>query len=97
MTQEQEGDIRELLVIYLNQLDPSTTILYDAFERQQDQLSGLVILTTFEKLKELSTQLKSVKSTLAVAPISEIAANKDLITTFDLIANLRTILVNATQ
>ena len=97
MTQEQEGDIRELFVIYLNQLDPSTTILYDAFERQQEQLSGLVILTTFQKLKELSTQLKSVKSTLAVAPISDIASNKDLSTTFDLITNLRTILVTASQ
>ncbi len=27
MTKEQEGDIRELLVIYLNQLNPSTSIL----------------------------------------------------------------------
>ena len=30
-TQEDEGDIRELLVIYLNQLNPSTGVLYDAF------------------------------------------------------------------
>jgi hypothetical protein len=97
LTQEQEGNIRELLVIYLNQLDPSTGILYDAFERQQEQLSGLVILTTFQRLKELSAQLKSVKATLAVAPISEIAANKDLTTTFDLITNLRTILVTASK
>jgi hypothetical protein len=56
-----------------------------------------VVLTTFQKLKELSTQLKSVKSTLAVAPISEIAANRELINTFDLIANLRNVLVTATQ
>jgi hypothetical protein len=97
LTQEQEGDIRELLVIYLNQLDPAAGILYDAFERQQEQLSGLVILTTFQKLKELSAQLKSVKSTLAVEPISEIAANQDLITTFDLIANLRTVIVTASK
>jgi hypothetical protein len=97
INQEQEADIRELLVIYLNQLDPSASILYDAFERQKEQLSGLVVLTTFQKLKELSTQLKSVKSTLAVAPISEIAANRELINTFDLIANLRNVLVTATQ
>ena len=97
LTQEQEADIRELLVIYLNQLDPSAGVLYDAFERQQDQLSGLVILTTFQKLKELSAQLKSVKSTLAVAPISEIAANQDLKTTFSLIDNLRNVIVTAAQ
>jgi hypothetical protein len=97
ITKEQEADIRELLVIYLNQLDPSASILYDAYERQQEQLSGLVVLTTFEKLKELSSQLKKVKSTLAVAPVSEIAANRELINTFDLIANLRNVLVTATQ
>lgn len=97
ITKEEEGDIRELLVIYLNQLDPSTGVLYEAYERQEEQLSGLVILTTFQKLKELAVQLKSVKSTLAVAPVSEIAANKDLNTTFSLIENLRTVLVTAAQ
>ncbi|MEN8157140.1 MAG: hypothetical protein ABFS10_09320 [Bacteroidota bacterium] len=96
LTKEQEGDIRELLVIYLNQLDPSASVLYDAFERQKDQLSGLVVLTTFQKLKELSAQLKTVKTTLAAAPISEIAANKELSTTFNLIENLRTVLITAT-
>ncbi len=54
-------------------------------------------LTTFEKLKELSDHLKEVKTTLAVAPISEIAANQDLITTFNLIANLRMVIVTAAQ
>lgn len=97
LNQQQEADIRELLVIYLNQMDPAAGVLYDAFERQQEQLSGLVILTTFEKLKELSIQLKSVKATLAVAPISEVATNKDLTTTFDLISNLRTLIVTASQ
>ncbi len=97
LTKEQEGDIRELLVIYLNQLNPSTGILADALERQQEQLTGLVVTTTFEKLKELSEQLKAVKSTLAVAPISEIKANEDLQTTFNLIANLRMVLVTAAQ
>jgi len=97
LTQEQEGDIRELLVIYLNQLDPSTGILLDAFERQQEQLSGLVILTTFQKLKELAVHLQSVKSSLAVAPISELVANQELNTTYDLITNLRTILVTASE
>ncbi len=97
LTKEQESDIREILVIYLNQLDPSASVLFDAFERQQDQLEGLVVLATFEKLKELSAQLKNVKATLAVAPISEIAANQDLTTTFNLIANLRNVLVTAAQ
>lgn len=97
LTQEQEADIRELLVIYLNQLDPSTGILFDAYERQQEQLEGLVVLTTFERLEELAAQLKSVKATLAVAPIEDIAANQDLKTTFELINNLRTLLVTASQ
>ena len=95
MTKEQEGDIRELLIIYLNQLSPSTGLLAEALEKQKDQLEGMVAITTFEKLKELSDQLKSVKSTLAVAPISEIAANQDLQTTFNLIANLRMVIVTA--
>ena len=95
MTKEQEGDIRELLVIYLNQLNPSTGLLADALEKQKEQMEGTVALATFEKLKELSEHLKDVKSTLAVAPISEIAANQDLITTFDLIANLRMVIVTA--
>ena len=57
----------------------------------------MVAITTFEKLKELSDKLKAVKSSLAVAPISEIAANEDLQTTFDLIANLRRVIVTAGQ
>ncbi len=96
MTQEEEADIRELLVIYLNQLDPSTSILYEAFERQQEQLEGMMVLNTFNRLRELSQQLQKVKPTLALAPISEIAGNNDLKTTFGLIANLRTQLVTAT-
>lgn len=93
LSQEDEGDIRELLVIFMNQLNPSTAILYDAFVKQQDQLEGLVVLTTFEKLKDLSSHLIELKPTLAVAPVSEIAANEELKTAFQLIENLRRILV----
>ena len=95
ISKEDEGDIRELLVIFLNQLNPSTGVLYDAFVQQQDQLEGLVILTTFERLKELSAHLSELKPTLAVASISEIAANEDLKTAFQLIENLRNALVTA--
>jgi hypothetical protein len=94
-TNKQEGNLRELLVIYLNQLDPATSILTEAFEKQQDQLQDLVILNTFEKLKELSLQLKEVKPDLAVAPISEIEANQDLLSTFELISELRSAIVTA--
>jgi hypothetical protein len=95
MTKEEESDIRELLIIYLNQLDPSTSILYDAYEKQQDQLEGLVVLNTFERLRELSQELQNVKQTLSLAPIPEIAANQELQRTFELIANLRNVLVTA--
>jgi hypothetical protein len=95
ISQEDEGDIRELLVIFMNQLNPSTSVLYDAFVQQQDQLEGLIVLTTFERLKELSDHLIELKPTLAVAPISDIAANEDLKTAFQLIENLRSILVTA--
>jgi hypothetical protein len=93
LTNEQDSDIRELLVIYLNQLDPSTGILYEAFEKQKEQLEGLVVLTTFDRLRVLSQELQKVKPTLSMAPISEIAANKNLQLTFELIANLRNLLV----
>jgi hypothetical protein len=92
-TQEDDGDIRELLVIFMNQLNPSTGILYDAFYRQQDQLKDLTVLTTFEKLKDLSDHLIELKPTLAIAPISEIASNTELQTAFQLVENLRTALV----
>ncbi len=97
LTKEQEGDIRELLVIYLNQLNPSTKILAEALGKQQDQLQSIVAISTFEKLTELSEHLKTVKSSLAIAPISEIAANEELKTTFNLIANLRMVIVTAAQ
>ncbi|NOR34812.1 MAG: hypothetical protein GQ579_09045 [Bacteroidales bacterium] len=95
LTQNDEGDIRELLVIFMNQLNPSSSILYDAFLAQQDQLEGLVVLTTFERLKKLSAHLTELKPTLAVAPVSEIMANEDLKTAFQLIENLRSMLVTA--
>ena len=91
----EEGDIRELLIIYLNQLNPSAGLLAEALEKQKDQMEGVVAITTFVKLKELSDHLKEVKSTLAVAPIADIAANQELKTTFNLIANLRMVLVTA--
>jgi len=97
LSKEQESDIRELLVIYLNQLNPATGVLYDAFTKQQDQLEGLVTLTTFERLEVLSDHLKEVKPELIAAPISDIAANSDLNTTFQLVANLRNLLVNASE
>jgi len=95
LSQEDEGDIRELLVIFMNQLNPSSTVLYDAFFAQQDQLGELVVLATFEKLKELSEHLTELKPTLAVAPISEIMANQELKTAFQLIENLRRVIVTA--
>ncbi len=95
LSQEDEGDIRELLVIFMNQLNPSTSVLYDAFVKQQDQLEGLIVLTTFERLEELSDHLIELKPTLAIAPISDIAANEDLKTAFQLIENLRSALVTA--
>jgi len=95
LSKEDEGDIRELLVIFMNQLNPSSGILYDAFFKQQEQLEGLVILSTFEKLKELSLLLSELKPTLAIAPISEIKANKELNTAFQLIEGLRESLVTA--
>ena len=95
ISQEDEGDIRELLVIFMNQLNPSSTVLYDAFVAQQDQLEGLVVLTTFEKLKDLSKHLTELKTTLAVAPVSEIKESQDLRTAFQLIENLRSVLVTA--
>lgn len=93
LSQEDEGDIRELLVIFMNQLNPSTSILYDAFLQQQEQLEGLVLLSTFERLKELSETLMELKPTLAIAPISEIKANAELKSTMDLIEDLRSLLV----
>jgi hypothetical protein len=94
-SREDEGDIRELLVIYLNQLNPSTGVLYDAFLRQQDQLKEIVVLSTFEQLKTLSEHLIELKSELAVASIDDIASNEDLKTSFQLIENLRELLVTA--
>lgn len=94
-TQEDEGDIRELLVIFMNQLNPSTAILYDAYVRQQDQLEGLVVLNTFEQLKDLSDHLLELKPTLAIAPINEIAGEEELNTAFELIDELRSVLVTA--
>ena len=97
LTKEDEGDIRELLVIYLNQLNPATGVLYDAFDRQKDQLEGLLVLATFQKLEMLSDQLKLVKPELIAAPVIDIAANLDLNNTFELVANLRNLLVSASE
>jgi hypothetical protein len=94
-TQEDEGDIREILVIYLNQLNPSTGVLFEAFSRQQDQLKDLLVLKTFEELKALSEHLIELKAELAVAPIEDIATNEELKTSFQLIENLRNVLVSA--
>jgi len=95
INQEDEGDIRELLVIFMNQLNPSSAVLYDAFVKQQDQLEGLVVLSTFEKLKALSQHLTELKPTLVIAPISEIKTTQELKTAFQLIENLRSLLVTA--
>lgn len=97
ISQEEEGNIRKLLVIYLNQLDPAASVLYDAYEQQQEQLEGLALLSSFKKLKELSAHLKEVKSSLTVAPISDLASNSDLTTTYDLISELRTSLIASAE
>jgi len=94
-SEEDEGDIRELLVIYLNQLNPSTGVLYDAYVKQQDQLKEIEVLSTFEQLKALSEHLIELKPTLAVAPIEEIGANEELKKSFQLIENLRNTLVES--
>lgn len=97
LTKEDEGDIRELLVIYLNQLNPATGVLHDAFVQQQDQLKELMVIATFQKLEMLSEQLKLVKPELIAAPLADIAANLDLNNTFELVANLRNLLVSASK
>jgi hypothetical protein len=97
ISEELEGDIRQLLVIFVNQLAPSSSILFEVINRQQDQLKGLFILNAFESLQERAAHLKEMKSTLSVAPISELASNEDLEKTFTLISELRTALVTATE
>ncbi|MEN8201655.1 MAG: hypothetical protein ABFS28_03605 [Bacteroidota bacterium] len=97
LSKEQDSDIRELLIIYLNQLNPATGVLHDAFNRQQDQLQTLVTITTFERLEVLSEKLKEVKPELIASSISDIASNADLNATFDLVANLRNVVVNASE
>lgn len=94
-SEEDEGDVRELLVIYLNQLNPSTGLLYDAFLQQEDQLREIGVLNTFEQLEALSDHLIELKPTLAVASIDEIGSNEDLVKSFQLIENLRNALVEA--
>lgn len=96
-SEEDEGDIRELLVIYLNQLNLSTGALYDALLKQQDQLEGVVVLNSFKKLKELSERLADEKASLAVAPVNEIAANEDLVKSFDVVADLRSFLITSSE
>jgi len=93
ISQEEEADIRKLLVIYLNQLNPSAEVLYQAFSEQQEQLEGLVILTTFERLKDLSEKLIELKPTLAVAPVSQIAEHEGLNQSIELVEELRSVLV----
>lgn len=93
ISNEEESNIKELLVIYLNQLNPSTGILLDAFEKQQEQLEDLAIIATFEKLKELTSQLKGMKASLVAAPVAEMKVNEELNTTFELISDLRKSLV----
>lgn len=96
-SEDDEGDIRELLVIYLNQLNPSAGVLYDAYLQQEDQLKEIEVLSTFEQLKALSEHLIELKPTLAVAPISEIGANEELKKSFELIENLRNTLVESSK
>jgi hypothetical protein len=95
MTEEDEGDIRELLVIYMNQLNPSAGVLYDAYQKQQDQLREIEVLSTFEQLKTLSELLLELKPTLAVASIDEIGSNEELKKSFELIEDLRNTLVES--
>jgi hypothetical protein len=96
-SEDDEGDIRELLVIYLNQLNPSAGVLYDAYLQQEDQLKEIEVLSTFEQLKALSEHLIELKPTLAVAPISEIGDNEELKKSFELIGNLRNTLVESSK
>jgi len=95
LSRQEESNIRELLVIYMNQLDPATTILYEAFEKQQGQLEGLIILNTFDRLRELALKLKELKPELVIAPVEEIAGNQELQATFGLISDLRSVIVTS--
>ncbi len=92
-----EADIRKLLVIYLNQLTPSANVLSEAINKQKDQLKSVVVLTAFEQLKELAAHLKEMKASLAVAPLSELASDEELLSSFELISDLRTALISASN
>ena len=96
ISRENESNIKELLVIYLNQIEP-TGILLEAFEQQQAQLERVVMGNTFTKLDMLATQLREVKSSLVAMPVNEIATDEALLSSFELISELRTTIVTSSE
>jgi hypothetical protein len=89
ISNEEEGNIKELLVIYLNQLDPAS-MLEESFELQQEELANIALPDSFSRLSELAGRLREEKPALLESTVSDIRSNEKLRESFDLIAEMRT-------
>jgi len=96
ISQEEEGNIKELLVIYINQLDPAS-LLTESFELQQEELTGIAAAENFASLNELARQLQEEKPTLVESPVSDLRSNEKLQLSFELISEMRTGIVTASS
>jgi hypothetical protein len=94
ISEEEEGNIRELLVIYLNQLEPAS-LLVESYQIQQEELASIEVANNLARLSELADQLGEEKVTLLESTVSDIRSNDKLQATFDLISQMRTSIVTS--
>ena len=94
ISEEEEANIRELLVIYLNQLEPAS-LLTKSYEIQREELASIEVADNLARLSELAKQLGEEKATLVESTVSDIRSSRKLQETFDLIARMRTNIVTA--
>ena len=91
-TQEDEINLKESIVIYVERLK-SVDVLLTAIEAQIDQLKSLELLAQFQELRTLATSIEAGEAEILAASNAELRESEKLQQSFDIISNIRSMLV----
>lgn len=94
LTPEDEINLKESIVIYVNRLK-SVDALLKLVEPQAEQIKSVALLENFQQLRKLATSLEAEEEAILSSTIDELKENALLNASFETVSKIRTLIVTA--
>jgi hypothetical protein len=96
LSQEEEISLKQLIVVYADRLKAAGSLL-SAIEIQIDHFQTFLIPDQFFKLNKLATSIEATEAEILEMPLEKIKESELLKESFQIVSNIRTMLVTASK